>query len=228
MEFNIGKGGDVEIVLVLGESANLEKGNELFSYLKEKELFKGSISEVYADVSPNGSNIILLGLGEEGKLDFNLIRRAFYKVGCELMKYKVQSVGVTIPRFGELCYRKTMRSITEGLLQSEYGFEKYLTKKKTVPSVKEVYFNILEDKKNVFATMLNLPYILYGLIRLTWRNCKLRLKLKKSLTAKLHLTEFSNDFLFRFNFAKYLFKSIIKLSIFRICNPKKPYFYYNS
>lgn len=148
MKFNIGKGGDVEIVLVLGDSANLEKGNELFSYLKEKELFKGALSEVYADVSPNGANIILLGLGEEEKLDFNSIRRAFYKVGCELMKYKVQSVGVIIPRFGALCYRKTMRSVTEGLLQSEYGFEKYLSKKKTVPCVKEVYFDILEDKKD--------------------------------------------------------------------------------
>lgn len=148
MKFNIGKGGDVEIVLVLGESANLEKGNELFSYLKEKELFKGALSEVYADVSPSGANIILLGLGEEEKLDFNSIRRAFYKLGCELMKYKVETVGVTIPRFGDLCYRKTMRSVTEGLLQSEYGFEKYLTKKKVVPSVKEVYFDILEDKKD--------------------------------------------------------------------------------
>lgn len=148
MNFKIGKGGDVEILLVLGESANLEKGSELFSYLKEKELFKGALSEVYADVSPKGDNIVLLGLGEEDKLDFNQIRKAFHKLGSELMKYKIESIGVTIPRFGELCYRKTMRAVTEGLLQSEYGFEKYLTKKKVVPSVKEVYFNILEDKKD--------------------------------------------------------------------------------
>ena len=147
MNFNIGKGGNVEVILVLGESTNLEKGNELFSYLKEKELFKGALSEVYTDVSPKGDNIILLGLGEEEKLNFNSIRKAFYKLGSELMKHKVESVGVTIPRFGDLCYRKTMRSVTEGLLQSEYGFEKYLTKKKIVPTVKEVYFHILEDKK---------------------------------------------------------------------------------
>lgn len=148
MKFNIGKGGEVEILLVLGESAILEKGSELFSYLKEKELFKGGLSEVYADVSPKGENIVLLGLGEEEKLDFNQIRKAFHKLGSELMKYKIESIGVTIPRFGDLCYRKTMRSVVEGLLQSEYGFEKYLTKKKVVPSVKEVYFDILEDKKD--------------------------------------------------------------------------------
>lgn len=145
MKFNLGKGGNVEIILVFGESSNLEKGNELFSYLKEKELFKGKLSEVYADVSPNGDNVILLGLGEKEKLELNSIRKAFFKVGLELMKYKIESVGVTIPRFGDLCYIKTMRSITEGLLQSEYSFEKYLTKKKTLPSVKEVYFNILDD-----------------------------------------------------------------------------------
>ena len=36
MNFNIGKGGDVEVLLVLGESAKLEKGNELFSFLTVK------------------------------------------------------------------------------------------------------------------------------------------------------------------------------------------------
>ena len=148
MNFNIGKGGEVEVLLVLGESTNLIKSGELFSYVKEKELFKGELSEIYTDVSPKGDNIILLGLGEEVKLNFNKIRQAFYKLGCELMKYKIESVGITIPRFGDLCYRKTMIAITEGLLQSEYGFEKYLTKKKIVPCVKEVYFDILEDKKD--------------------------------------------------------------------------------
>ena len=148
MNFNIGKGGEVEVLLVLGESTNLIKSGELFSYVKEKELFKGELSEIYTDVSPKGDNIILLGLGEEAKLNFNKIRQAFYKLGCELMKYKIESVGITIPRFGDLCYRKTMIAITEGLLQSEYGFEKYLTKKKIVPCVKEVYFDILEDKKD--------------------------------------------------------------------------------
>ena len=147
MNFNIGKGGDVEVLLVLGESAKLEKGNELFSFLKEKELFTGKLSEVYADVSPKSENIILLGLGDLDKLTFNSIRRAFYKLGCELMKFKVESFGVTIPRFGDLCYTKTLRAVTEGLLQSEYGFEKYLSKKKVVPSVKEVYLQVLEDRK---------------------------------------------------------------------------------
>lgn len=154
MNFNIGKGGDVEVLIVLGESSNLEKGTELFSYLKETEIFKGELSQVYADVSPKGDNIILLGLGEEKKLDINGIRRAFHKLGCELMKYKIQSVGVTIPRLNDLCYGKTMAAITEGLLQSEYGFEKYLSKKKVVPSIKEVYFNILEDKKDKVLEMI--------------------------------------------------------------------------
>ncbi len=154
MNFNLGKGGDVEVLLVLGESAKLEKGNELFEFLKEKELFKGNLSEVYSDVTPKGDNLILLGLGQVDKLSFNSIRRAFYKLGRELMKFKIESFGVTIPRFGDLCYGKTMRSVTEGLLQSEYGFEKYLTTKKIVPSVKEVYFDVLEDKKDKVLSVI--------------------------------------------------------------------------
>lgn len=148
MKFLLEKGGNVEIILVPNNTKELSKGNEIFNYLKEKELFVGNLNEVYADLSPNGENIILLGLGDESKLTLESFRNAFYKAGKSLLKYKIESVGLAVPKFEGLCYKATMTAITEGLLQSEYSYDKYLSEKKVKPCVKEVYFDVLEDKKD--------------------------------------------------------------------------------
>ena len=148
LNISIGKGGQVEILLVFNGAEKLDKSPELYNYLVEKALFKGTCGEIYSDISPKGNNIILLGLGEEAKLSLESLRKAFYKAGKELMKLKVESAEVTVPKFENLCYRKTNMAIAEGLLQSEYAFEKYLTEKKIKPTVKEFYLNVLEDKKD--------------------------------------------------------------------------------
>jgi len=148
MNILVSKGGEVEILLVFKGAEKLDKSPELYKYLIGKELFKGTCGEVYSDVSPKGDNIILLGLGEEDKLSFESLRKAFYKVGKKLMELKIESVGVTIPKFENLCYKMTNMAIAEGLLHSEYSFEKYISEKKTIPTVKEFYLNVLEDKKD--------------------------------------------------------------------------------
>lgn len=147
MEFLIEKGGDVEIILVSTETKELSKGNKIFNYLKEKELFTGKLNEVYADLTPNGENIVLLGLGDESKLTFDSFRNAFYNVAKKLMENKIENAGVTVPKFEGLCYKKTMTAIVEGFLQSEYAFEKYLSTKKIKPTIKNIYLDVLEDKK---------------------------------------------------------------------------------
>ncbi len=144
----IGTGGEVEILLVFKETEKLNKAQELYDYLKKKEIFKGNCGEVYSDISPKGNNVIILGLGEKEKISFESLRKAFYKLGKELMKFKVESAEVTVPKFENLCYTKTNMAIAEGLLQSEYAFEKYLSEKKIKPTVKEFFLNILEDKKD--------------------------------------------------------------------------------
>lgn len=148
MNISIGKGGEVEILLVFKGTEKLDKSPELYNFLVEKELFKGTCGEVYSDVLPKGNNVILLGLGEEDKLSLESLRKSFYKVGKKLMELKLESAEVNVPKFKDLCYKMTNMAITEGLLQSEYGFEKYLTEKKIKPTVKEFYLNILEDKND--------------------------------------------------------------------------------
>lgn len=148
MKLSVGKGGQIEVLLVFKETDKLDKSQELYDYLKEKEIFKGASGEIYSDISPKGNNVILLGLGEKDKLTLESLRKAFYKLGKELMKLKIESAEVEIPKFEALCYRKTNMAIAEGLLQSEYAFEKYLSEKKTNPTVKEFFLNVLEDKKD--------------------------------------------------------------------------------
>lgn len=148
MKILVGKGGEIEVILVFKEDEKLDKSPDLYSYLRERELFKGNSGEIYSHISYNGSNVILLGLGEKKKLNLESLRKSFYKLGKELMKLKVESAKVEVPKFENLCYRKTNMAIAEGLLQSEYAFEKYLSEKKIKPTVKEFYLDVLDDKKD--------------------------------------------------------------------------------
>ena len=88
MKILIGNKGEVEVLLVFKGQEEVEKNNELYSYLKEKEIFKGDLAEIYSSISPKES-VILLGLGDREKLNFQAIRKAFHKLGKEFMRLKV-------------------------------------------------------------------------------------------------------------------------------------------
>ena len=141
----IGNKGEVEVLLAFKGQEELEKSKELYKFLKEKEIFKGNLGEVYSSISHKDDSVILLGLGEKENLCPQSLRKAFYKLGKELRKQKVESARLTVPKFENICYCKTNMAIAEGLLQSEYAFEKYLSEKKASFTVREFYLNVLED-----------------------------------------------------------------------------------
>ena len=149
LEILIGKGGQAKVLLVFKDTEKLDESPELYDYLMKKELFKGNCGEVYSDVSYRGDNTILLGLGEEDKLNFESLRKAFHSLGKELMKLKLESAEVTIPKFKDLCYENTTIAIVEGLLQSEYVFDKYLSEKTVKPTVEKFYLDILEGENEL-------------------------------------------------------------------------------
>lgn len=149
MKISIGKKGNVEVLLAFKETKTLEKSAELYEYVLEKELFKGNCGDIYSDVSYKGDNVILLGLGEEKKVGLESLRKAFYNLGKELMRLKLESGYVHVPKFGDLSYKQTIMAIVEGLLQSEYSFEKYLTEKKVKPTVKDFYLDILAGENGL-------------------------------------------------------------------------------
>lgn len=147
MKFTIGTKGDVRIVPVTQNQVpqGLE---ELAAFLKEKDLFSGAKCEVYADLGLRGNNVILVGLGEQAKLNEDVYRNAFFKAGKELAKAKVKAVTVDLPQHPELCYRRAAMAAAEGLYQSVYAFDKYLTAKDSKLLLEEVGFKILAGKED--------------------------------------------------------------------------------
>lgn len=148
MEFILGKDGEVRIIPIVKGTESLKQEDELYSYLKKKNLFEGNLSEIYLQLNPKEENVLFLGLGEEEELNIDHLRKAFHNVGKIIMEFKIKNVSILIPKFGNLCYKKTIAAVAEGLLQSEYAFEKYLTKKKVIPTLEKVYLDVLEDKKD--------------------------------------------------------------------------------
>lgn len=148
MKFNFEKGGEVKVLLVFKDTEDLGEYNELFSYVKDKELFKAKEAEIYTSISYKDDKLVLLGLGDLNKLDFNVLRKAFFKLGKELNKNKVESIALKVPKFEGLCYKRTNAAIAEGLLQSEYNFDKFKSEKKDPLTLKEVYLEVLDEKRS--------------------------------------------------------------------------------
>lgn len=147
MKFYLEKGGDVEILLSFKETEKVDRFNDFFSFLKDKELFKGDASEVYSHISHEGDSVVFLGLGEEEKLQYDTLRKAFFSLGIELQKKKVKSIGVSVPKFGDRCYGKINKAVWEGLLQSQYDFDKYKSEKKPKVLLEDVYLEIFSGEE---------------------------------------------------------------------------------
>src|SRR5699024_649448 len=147
MQINIGKYGEVKAILAFKEDEHIEEGKKLYNFIREKELFNGGCGEIYSHLCPQGDKFIIVGLGEKNKLNLDSLRKASFKLGRKLMKLKVESVVLTVPDLQDLYYDKVVQAISEGLLQSEYSFEKYLTEKKTISTVKNVYLDVLNGEE---------------------------------------------------------------------------------
>lgn len=154
MQFTFGSGGDVEIVLVSEGEERVGKGNELYSYLKEKELFTGTSGSLYYDFSLGNKSVLFVGLGQKKDLTVNSLRVAFHNAGKELMKHKAESAECKIPNFEGISSSKAVAAAAEGLLQSEYAFEKHLKVKKIQPSLKEVYFAVPASEKEAISAAI--------------------------------------------------------------------------
>ncbi len=163
MKFSIGTRGDVRIVPVTKDQ--VPQGLEALSaFLREKELFTGAKGEVYLDLGLNGSNAVLVGLGEEGKLSEDVYRHVFFKAGKELAKAKVKHVTIDLPKHPELCYRKAAMGAAEGLYQSAYAFDKYLTSDKKKTALEEVGFKILPGKEDkITPALAEISHVIAGL-----------------------------------------------------------------
>ena len=154
MEFFIGRGSNIKLITVYEDQETVETSSELFKFIKEKELFKGKSAETYGDFSLNGENVLFLGLGKKDKITLNSIRKAFFKSANELAKFKVDQVEITLKDYFGLEVKDVVGAIAEGLLQSEYTFDKYISEKKDKTKLEKVYIEIEDLNKQEFESRI--------------------------------------------------------------------------
>ncbi len=155
MNFHIGSSGLVDIITVFEEFTDIKGHEELSKFITENDLFKAKSGEIYSDISYRGQNVVLLGLGAEDKLTSDSLTQAFYKLGKKLMSLKIKSINITAEEFKILSFARAIQGLAEGLLQSEYKFEKYLTEKKVVLTVEDVYINSPKEKETAIKTAID-------------------------------------------------------------------------
>lgn len=135
---------DVKAIFVYEDSEKLESSDELFTFLKDRELFKGKAGEVYGDFSLKGTRVLLIGLGKKDKVTLNTLRTSLFKAGKELQKYKIKEIEIEVKSINELSSKNILAAIVEGLIHSEYAFDKYLSEKKNTFKLDTIYLNVLD------------------------------------------------------------------------------------
>lgn len=126
MKFYIARNGG--LVAELAYEDKME--GEFLTYLKERELFSGKAEEVYFYTDEKLNSKLLIGLGKEEKIDFELLRKIFFKVANVLLKNKIEEVELNIPKLNNLCNYRIASAIAEGMLHATYKYDKFKSEKK--------------------------------------------------------------------------------------------------
>lgn len=146
MKITIGQKRDAELIPVCKDQAH-EGHGKVLEHLKKNNLFKGEAEELFSHVDvEKDSVLVFLGLGEEAKVDEEVLRLAAFKGAKELSRLKVKKAFANLPKFSGLCYRKSSKAFAEGLYHAEYRFDKYLSKKQDF-HLEEVSLMLLEGKE---------------------------------------------------------------------------------
>lgn len=143
MNIKIGNKGDTKVYFLDKEATEIKGLEGVLEDLKARKIFEGNSGQVFSNVLGAGDKFLLVGLGEGEKLTTENLRRAAFAAGKELMKLKEKSVQLVVPEFSI----DKISALVEGLLHSEYAFEKYLEKKKTEPSLEDVYIDVAKDQE---------------------------------------------------------------------------------
>lgn len=162
MKITIGNQYDAELILVSKDLVPAAYG-DIVEQLKGKNLFKGEEGEVYSYVNlSEDKTLVFLGLGEEAKVEEEILRLAAFKGAKELSKLKVQKATVSLKKHANLCYKKSTKAFAEGLYHAEYRFDKYLSKKQEF-HLEEVSFGLLEGKEEkVLPGLKEMEHLMEG------------------------------------------------------------------
>lgn len=147
MNIQVGSKGNTRVYFVAKGSESVAGIEEVYKDLISRKLFEGAVGEVFANVVDGENAFLLAGIGEIEKVTTETLRRVAYRAGKELMKLKEESVQLVLPEVDGLTDTEVCSAAIEGILHSEYAFEKYLGEKKTKPTIGEMYIDVPEARR---------------------------------------------------------------------------------
>lgn len=121
--------------------------------LKENNLFKGKVGEIYALLNAKREGAIYVGLGKPKKASEEELRLLGYNLNKFLAKEKVKKASLDFQGLKDL--DKLVYYIVEGLLHGNYSFVRYKSKQEEVKPV-EIYLNNVKDQLKLIDEVKNL------------------------------------------------------------------------
>ncbi|MEZ7764611.1 leucyl aminopeptidase [Gemella sp. 27098_8_92] len=140
MKFNFNKFNGTKVTVIF---ENIKYNNELLAYVKDKKLFGGKLNEIYCNLPFNDEKEILVGFGKKEDLLEDNIRKVFFSLGKELIKFKEQEVLLQLPKLDNIETSSLVKAMVEGFLHSTYKFDKYKSDRKDYP---EITINLITEE----------------------------------------------------------------------------------
>lgn len=160
MEIKIGNKGEVKVYFVLKGADTVLGLERVYENLKDRELFEGASGDVFSSTLDAEDKFLLVGIGDAKELDTESLRRAAHNAGKELMKLKEKSIQIVLPELESMDFREVFAAIVEGIIHSEYSFEKYLEEKRNKSTIDKIYVDVNGDQeeaiKEVISETLNI------------------------------------------------------------------------
>lgn len=146
MKFTLNKADGIPVELRWEK----ESKDKFDKKLMEKEIFTGKEGEVYP-VLYGDQPKIYGGLGKKEDFTLTAYRDLWYNIAKTADKEKLETLTADFIKFPEICKRRTVRAMVEGLSEIEYKFTKYLKEEHKV-SLKKVNINVPEEKEDIFQS----------------------------------------------------------------------------
>lgn len=141
MKFNLNKTGGLLVELFF---ENCNSDCKIFNHAKEKKLFSGKLNDVYINTY---EDVVFLGLGKQEELTLEKVKLAFFNLAKKLEEYEINEITLEVKKIEGVCNAKLASAIVEGLRQSEYKFDKFITTKKERPELIVNYKPLIEKEK---------------------------------------------------------------------------------
>lgn len=114
---------------------------------------EGEVLIIYPEAAQKERRIALLGLGDKEKITVEKLRRSLASFVKACRKYKIKEINIILPKSSSLSNEEVLRGIAEGLLLSNYTFDKLkgsIAKEKTSALLSKTTFIGLNKNEQTF------------------------------------------------------------------------------